>query len=169
MKRSELNREIAYAEAILDPAIELLKTRFPSLVRDAVEREFSSDAPLAMSFGEPPALSLPSRALQVVATGFLCAARERAALYVARAVADRLAAGEGEKWLSATRDREARAQREFEELKRKHQRESRDRDAVRARVARIRNSPTGTRERTISAKRAALSARVAALRLPRIQ
>ena len=174
MTRGELKREVAHAGAILDPAVDLLKARFPSLIRDAIEREFSPEGPITVVVGDVNALAFQSRALQETAKGILSAARERATLLVAQAVAERLAAGDGEKWLAATREREARAQREFDEYKLNCQRETRERQERRALLKRIRSgsiadSPAATRERSISLERAALRARINALSLPRIQ
>jgi len=163
MKRAEFKRERVYGNALIDPVVALLNARFPSLIRDAVEREFSGDPPIALHASDVPSLKFERRVVQVTAEGILTAARERAALYVARAVADRLAAEGGETWRAGQRHLVQRAQREFDEYARAH----RDQVAQRERVARLRKGPIASPKRTASAE--ALRARIAALRLPRIQ
>jgi hypothetical protein len=163
MKRAEFKRECVDSNALVDPVVALLNARFPSLVRDAVEREFSSDPPIALHASDAPAFKFERRVVQVIAQGVHAAARERAALYVARAIADRLAAGDAEKWRIGQRQLVERAQREFDEYARQH----RDQVARRERLARIKKGSLPPPKRSAAAE--ALSRRIAALRLPSIQ
>src|SRR4051794_5185728 len=98
MKRAEFKLERLYGNALIDPVVAMLNARFPSLIRDAVEREFSGDPPIALHATDALSLKSERRVVQVIAESTLAAARERVALYVAQAVADRLANGGAENW-----------------------------------------------------------------------
>jgi len=163
MKRAELKRESTSGNALIDPVVALLNARIPSIVRDAVEREFSGDPPATLHASDAPVFKSERRVVQATAEGIFFAARERVALYVARAVADRLAAGDAEKWRAGQRQLVQRAQREFDEYLRAH----RDVQAQRERVARIKKGSPASQARSAAAE--AIRRRIAALRLPRIQ
>ncbi len=153
------SREMAYAESVLDSAADLLKVRLTALIRHAVEREFSPEHPLVLQTSQAPPFNLEPRLLQITAEGIFVAARERAALLVAQAVAERLTAGDGANWMESKRALEQRAHREFD----KYVREERDATARRTRLAQLRSGSAPTPRNSLSAK--ALRARLAALQL----
>lgn len=151
----------AYARSILDPATERLKVRVPTLVRQAIDSEFSLELPLALHASDVP-FKFESPVMQATAEGLMTAVRERVALLVAQAVAERLAAGDAEKWHAAKRRQEDRAEREFD----KYLRDERNQTERRARLTRIKQGSIASPRRSASSE--ALRKRIAAMRLPRI-
>lgn len=164
MKRKDVEeRWLALVNAIMDPATDLVKARLPALIHQAIQHEFSSERPLALHASGAPALRFDTRAAQLAAEALMTTAHQRATLLVAQAIAARLAAGDGEKWFAAKRRQEERLQHEFDE----YAREQREMAARRARVSRLRQGSIASPKRLAAAE--ALRARIAALRLPRIQ
>lgn len=154
-------RWLTYVYTIMDPACDLVRVRLPALIHHAIQHEFSSDLPLALHAIEAPAFKFDTRAAQLAAESLMDAVRQRVKLLVAQAIATRLAAGDGEKWLAAKRRQDERAQREFDD----YVREQRAQVARRARLSRIRQDSSASPKRPASAL--ALRARSAAVDLPR--
>lgn len=168
-------RERAYMNSRIDPAAALLKARLPSLIRAAIEHELSDEPPAFVAAADAQTIHFKGRWLQVIATGLLNGARAHVRLCIAKVIAEHLAdPNTVETWLRAKREREAHAQREFDEYQQEYRRDQRQRVISRARLERIRSGPIATdpasmRERVVSLERAALRARLDALQLPRIQ
>jgi hypothetical protein len=163
LQRKSRTRGVAYDQSVLDSATDLLKIRLTSLVRHAVESEFSSELPLILRPSEALPFAIAPRSLHVAAEGLLIAARERVAHLVAQAIAERLARGEGSKWLDSNRALERRAQREFDA----YIREEHEQAGRRERLAKLRGqSGRGLKD---SRSKAALRMRLAALQLRGVQ